>query len=88
MLFDERLAYGARAVMMASTVVTGAIFLRMIAVKDKSLYLRTTDHGQGYISFQTKQDIASIKEIFTVAVEISTRLSFRDSSIIAGFTFC
>lgn len=31
MLLDDRLAYGARAVMMASTVVIGAIFLRMIA---------------------------------------------------------
>lgn len=44
MLFDERLAYGARAVMMASTVVRGAIFLRMIAVRGKSQYVRTTYH--------------------------------------------
>lgn len=32
MLLAERLAYGARAVIMASMVVSGAIFLRMIAV--------------------------------------------------------
>jgi len=38
-LFDDRLAYGARAVKMASTVVIGAIFLRMIAVGDKRLNL-------------------------------------------------
>lgn len=40
MLFDERLAYGASAVIMASTVVRGAIFLRMIAVQKKSVYVR------------------------------------------------
>lgn len=34
MLLVDRLAYGARAVMMASTVVRGAMFLRMIAGED------------------------------------------------------
>lgn len=36
MLFAERLAYGARAVKMASTVARGATFLKMIAVQVKS----------------------------------------------------
>lgn len=45
MLLDERLAYGARAVKMASTVVRAAIFLRMIAVEDKCLYLRRVYEG-------------------------------------------
>ena len=39
MLFDERLAYGARAVMIASTVVRGAMFRRMIAIQKKSVYV-------------------------------------------------
>lgn len=59
MLFDERLAYGARAVMMASTVVRGAIFLRMIAVHNKSVYVRITYF---FFLFQTKWDIACIKD--------------------------
>lgn len=36
MLLGARLAYGARAVMMASTVVRGAIFRRMIAKQKKN----------------------------------------------------
>lgn len=35
MLLDVRLAYGAKADMMASTVVRGAMFLRMIAAHKK-----------------------------------------------------
>ncbi len=89
MLLDERLAYGARAVMMASTVVKGAIFLRMIAVQDKSVYLRTTYHGEGYFFVPNKVVLCIYKrEVLTVAIEISTGLTFRDSSIVAGFTFC
>lgn len=28
------------------------------------------------------------RDVLTVAIEISSGLSFRDSSVIAGFTFC
>lgn len=88
MLLDERLAYGARAVMMASTVVSGAIFLRMIAVQNKSLYLSTTLWTEIFLIPNKMAHYIYKIEILTVSIEISTGLSFRDSSIIVGFTFC
>lgn len=57
MLLDERLAYGARDVKMASTLVIAAIFLRMIAVQDKSLYLKQSTMDSDIFHFKLSRTL-------------------------------
>lgn len=60
MLFEERLAYGARAVMMASTVVIAAIFLRMIAVRGQKPICQ---NDLSWIRILVMWDTACLKEM-------------------------
>lgn len=73
MLFDERLAYGARAAIMASTVVSGAIFLRMIAVEKKQECVRMQ------CLIQTVWDFVSTKDTSLLSPQNSPLGWFSDT---------
>lgn len=80
MLLAERLAYGARAVIMASMVVSGAIFLRMIAVGEERGHVR----GQCW----HVRICIDRRGVLTVATELSAGLGVRQSGVAARLALC
>lgn len=89
MLLGDRLAYGARDAIMPSTVESGAMFLRMIAVTDNRLpddfctlmYLHTV------LQYSIALSIIQIR-ILTVSIVITAGLGFCGSSSSTAVRVC
>lgn len=81
MLLAERLAYGASAVIMASMVVSGAMFLRMIAARREEAAV-----SEGGVD--TEEICTCESRVLTVATEVTAGLVVGQSGVTAGFALC